>query len=117
MKFTTALASLALASGALAAPLTAAEIEERSTASSAFIATPVFGCLLPFQAQVRPSTNNGLMPGRLDPRHQATETISYHARMMLIDLLRLEHRQRLQLPPRQPKGRQLRRHCQRPFRE
>lgn len=53
MKFSTAFASLALAAGALAAPLTAAEIEERATTSSAFTPTPVFGCLLPFQAKVR----------------------------------------------------------------
>ena len=51
MKFTSAVVSLALAAGALAAPLTQAEIEERSTSSSAFTPTPVLLCLLPFQAK------------------------------------------------------------------
>lgn len=51
MKFTSAVLSLALASSALAAPLSQAEIEERSTSQSAFNPTPIFGCILPFQAQ------------------------------------------------------------------
>lgn len=61
MKFTSAIVSLALATSALAAPLTAAEIEERSSTRSAFTPTPIFGCILPFQAKAIVNAFNYLL--------------------------------------------------------
>ena len=79
MKFTSAIASLALAATSFAAPLEAvqerdnADIELRApSTSSAFTATPIIGCILPFQATAIVNAFNYLLANPAAPNFSAT---------------------------------------------